>query len=290
MLLATRRSREPGEEQLWMFHISALEGEAIGGLQFETDRARFLGRGHTLRNAVSILDARPLSNTVGTVLDPVLALRRRVRIPPRSNRADRLLERPRPRPRRGACSSRQAPRHGGLRPDQDARRGHEPGRSCDDWGWISTRHSSFSALPIGCCMPMRRCARHARFWTAISSGPPALWAYGISGDLPIVLLHVDEAGDLGIVKELLRAREYWRLKRLAVDLVILNDASRHRGGRTAGRRSMPRSGTAQARRRRGGKPRRRQRLLSSQRLDARSPAANCCKPRRARSSPHDRAA
>ena len=81
-LLATRRPRDPGQPQLWMAHFSSLDGEAIGGLQFETDRARFLGRGHDVRNAASIMDARPLSNTAGTVLDPVLALRRRVRIDP----------------------------------------------------------------------------------------------------------------------------------------------------------------------------------------------------------------
>src|SRR5258708_3361342 len=81
-LLATRRVRDAGEPEVWVAVSSVLEGEAIGGLQFETDRARFLGRGHELRNAVSILDARPLSDTAGTVLDPVLALRRRVKIAP----------------------------------------------------------------------------------------------------------------------------------------------------------------------------------------------------------------
>src|ERR1700722_18258490 len=81
-LLATRRGREPTDPELWVAHVSALEGAGIGGVQFETDRARFLGRGREIRNAVSIMDARPLSNTVGTVLDPVLALRRRVRIDP----------------------------------------------------------------------------------------------------------------------------------------------------------------------------------------------------------------
>jgi cyclic beta-1,2-glucan synthetase len=81
-LLATRRQREPGQAPVWLVHFSCLEGMAVGGLQFETDRARFLGRGHDVRNAASIMDARPLSNTVGTVLDPVLALRRRVRIEP----------------------------------------------------------------------------------------------------------------------------------------------------------------------------------------------------------------
>src|ERR1019366_177143 len=54
-------------------------------------------------------------------------------------------------------------------------------------------------------------------------GPSALWPYGVSGDLPIVLVRIDEEKDLEIVKQLLRAHEYWRLKRLSVDLIILND-------------------------------------------------------------------
>ena len=54
-------------------------------------------------------------------------------------------------------------------------------------------------------------------------GPDALWAHGISGDLPIVLVQIDEPEDVGIVRQLLRAHEYWRMKQLAVDLVILNE-------------------------------------------------------------------
>ena len=62
-------------------HLAVVEGEAIGDLEFETDRARFLGRGNDVGNAVAAIDGRPLSNTVGRVLDPVFALRRRLRIP-----------------------------------------------------------------------------------------------------------------------------------------------------------------------------------------------------------------
>jgi cyclic beta-1,2-glucan synthetase len=54
-------------------------------------------------------------------------------------------------------------------------------------------------------------------------GAPGLWAHGISGDLPIVMVRIDEAEDLDIVRQLLRAHEYWRLKLLDVDLVILNE-------------------------------------------------------------------
>ncbi len=82
VLLAARRQREPGQAPLWMVHFSSLQGDAGGGLQFETDRAQFLGRGRDVRNAAAIMEARALSNTAGTVLDPVLALRRHLRVPP----------------------------------------------------------------------------------------------------------------------------------------------------------------------------------------------------------------
>ena len=81
-LLATRRRQSEKETPVWLAHVAVVEGESVGDLQYETDRARFLGRGHQIRDAVSITDGRPLSNTVGPVLDPVMSLRRTVRIPP----------------------------------------------------------------------------------------------------------------------------------------------------------------------------------------------------------------
>ena len=83
-LLATRRRRSPGEPEVWAGHLAVVEGETVGDVQFETDRARFLGRGHDIRTPISIMDGRPLSSTVGAVLDPIFSLRCRVRIPPRA--------------------------------------------------------------------------------------------------------------------------------------------------------------------------------------------------------------
>ena len=70
-------------------------GDTVGELQYETDRARFLGRGHHVRTAVSMIDGRPLSNTVGSVLDPVMSLRRTVRVP-LADRAHRVFDHCRP--------------------------------------------------------------------------------------------------------------------------------------------------------------------------------------------------
>ncbi|HET9471007.1 MAG TPA: glucoamylase family protein, partial [Usitatibacter sp.] len=80
-LLATRRPRDR-ENPVWAAHVMTVHGELVGLLQYDTDRARFLGRGRTIRNPSAIEDRRPLSNTVGTVLDPIFSIRRRLRLHP----------------------------------------------------------------------------------------------------------------------------------------------------------------------------------------------------------------
>ena len=62
-------------------------------------------------------------------------------------------------------------------------------------------------------------------------GQSGLWGYGISGDLPIVLLQIGNADNIELVRQLVQAHAWWRLKGLAVDLVIWNeerDVYRHR--------------------------------------------------------------
>src|SRR5205085_951777 len=81
-LIARRRPRASTDEPVYGVHIVVTEGERIGALQYETDRSRFLGRGHTPAQPVVVFEDRPLSNTVGAVLDPIFSLRQRVRIQP----------------------------------------------------------------------------------------------------------------------------------------------------------------------------------------------------------------
>jgi cyclic beta-1,2-glucan synthetase len=70
-ILATRRRRTPAEPEIWAGHLVVAE-DAIGDIAAETDRARFLGRGRTVRDAAA-MDGAALSNTVGTVLDAVFS-------------------------------------------------------------------------------------------------------------------------------------------------------------------------------------------------------------------------
>src|SRR5262249_25253146 len=79
-LLCRRRPRAATESPLWALHVLAVDGQAVGSIEYETDRARFLGRGRTVANPALLDSGRKLSGTTGSVLDPVFSLRRRVRI------------------------------------------------------------------------------------------------------------------------------------------------------------------------------------------------------------------
>ncbi len=221
-LLATRRPRSSDEQPIWAAHVAAVEGEADGVVQYETDRARFLGRGRSVRSPVSVIDGRPLSNTVGPVLDPIFSLRCRVRLAPGATAHaifSTVVAESREQVLDLADKYREAAtfeRAATLAWTQAQVQLHHLGIESDEahlFQRLANRilFSDPSLRPSGALL-----ARNER-------GAPGLWAHGISGDLPIVMVRIDELEDLDIVRQLLRAHEYWRLKLLDVDLVILNE-------------------------------------------------------------------
>jgi cyclic beta-1,2-glucan synthetase len=223
-LLATRRPRDPGQAQPWMVHFNSLDGEAIGGLQFETDRARFIGRGHDLRNAATIMEARPLSNTVGTVLDPVLALRRRVRIDPGETIHASFWT--------GVGASRAQALSLVDKLGSEAAFQHTKTLSRARTE-VQLRDLNISAADAELFQELAERILYAdaslraprELLDRNQLGQAALWAHGVSGDLPIVLALIDAEADIAQVVQLMRAQAYWQAKGLTADLVILNTAA-----------------------------------------------------------------
>jgi cyclic beta-1,2-glucan synthetase len=80
-LLCGRRKRSPQEPGAWAMHVLSMEARAQSAVEWETDRARFLGRGRGTEDPIA-LDGGPLSGTVGATLDPILSLRQRIRLAP----------------------------------------------------------------------------------------------------------------------------------------------------------------------------------------------------------------
>ena len=81
-LLARRRPRVPDEPVCWLVHALTGEADHVESPHYETDRARFIGRGYTLAAPRALVESAPLSGMVGKVLDPIVCLRRTVELAP----------------------------------------------------------------------------------------------------------------------------------------------------------------------------------------------------------------
>jgi cyclic beta-1,2-glucan synthetase len=221
-LLATRRKRAPDEPDIWAAHHAVLEGTLLGEPEIETDRARFLGRGREIRSPLAVVDGQRLSGTVGTVLDPVFALRYRIKVA--AGTTSRIA----------FWTAVAASREGAL----DLLDKHHEANSftrAATLAWtqaqVQLRHLGIDSAEAGL---FQRLAGHLLYADASlrppssvireGGGPPSgLWSQRISGDLPILLLRIDDIEDIAIARQLLQAHEYWQMKGLAADLVLLND-------------------------------------------------------------------
>ncbi|HEX2343809.1 MAG TPA: glucoamylase family protein, partial [Vicinamibacterales bacterium] len=221
-ILATRRRRSPSEPEIWAAHLAVVDGGAVGKPEVETDRARFFGRGGSVRTPIAVIDGRPLSNTVGIVLDAVFALRRRVRIAPGASVHVAFWT--------VVASSRKA-----LLSLIDKHRDTTAFERAATLAWTQAQvQLNHLGLDSGEAGLFQRLAGHLIYSSstlrpssdAILRGVGAqsrLWPLGISGDLPIVLLRIADTDHLNVARQLLHAHEYLQMKQFAVDLVILNE-------------------------------------------------------------------
>lgn len=221
-LLAHRRQRSPTDEPIWGVHVVATDDESVGAVQYETDRARFLGRGHSAADAAAITEDRPLSNTTGAVLDPVFSLRQRVRIRP--NETVRI----------SFATAVAHTRDEALRladKYHDASTFEREATLAWTKSQVEMRHLNINAEEAHLFQRLAGRVLYSDSSLRPRSGvlalntrtQSALWAYGISGDLPIVLVRISDQSDLPLVRQIIRGHEYLRLKGLSIDLLILND-------------------------------------------------------------------
>jgi cyclic beta-1,2-glucan synthetase len=220
-LLCRRRPRGPEEAAVWAVHVISQEGRTQGPVEWESDRARFLGRGRGPEDPQA-LDGRPLSGTTGVLLDPMVSLRQRLRLAPGG--VARLAF------ATGMASSRETA-------VALAQRYHDPSATARTFA-LAFAHSRSALRHLGIsseeALLFERLASRVLYADAsLRAGPEllarnalgqeALWGHGISGDLPILLVRVMAAEDLALARQVLQAQEYWRLKGLSADVVILNE-------------------------------------------------------------------
>jgi cyclic beta-1,2-glucan synthetase len=220
-LIAQRRGNAAGTPELWAAHVLAVD-RIYEGIQYETDRARFIGRGQTLREPIAVMDGRPLTNTIGNVLDPIFSLRIRVRIAAGTTEHVTFTTL--------VADSRSAVEDLADKYHNVATFERVSGLA---WTHAHVLLHYLRTRPDEAQLFQDLANRliYADPWLRPSSklmqlntfSVTGLWRHGISGDRPIILLRINELEDHSIVEQLLRAHEYWRMKGLAVDLIILNE-------------------------------------------------------------------
>ncbi|HEX8776920.1 MAG TPA: glycosyl transferase family 36 [Rhodanobacter sp.] len=223
LLLGTRRKRSDDEATIWAAQALRVHGTEAGMPDFETDRMAFLGRGRTLRQAQALRAGTVLGGGTGSVLDPVFAQRRHFTLAPDSEVTVLLwtwLAESRDSVRALAAQSGDADAGAATRlfdgaMQQAQARLHEFG--IDD-AEANRAARWLDALLVNDAMQRAAPEDIARG----RGGAPTLWAAGISGDRPIVLLRLHGEDELPGVQELLRAQQLWRAQRFAMDVVLLD--------------------------------------------------------------------
>ncbi len=221
-LVANRRPRSESDKSTWIANRVVADGEIIGDIQYETDRAQFIGRGNTAANPAAINRAKPLSNTVGAVLDPIMSIKIRIKAEPgkitKISFVTIVSEYEEPLlalvdKYSTVDSIEGAFRLALIRSQVEAKYLNRKAAE------IELYQEMLSSIVF--VSPVRRL--YSERVAKNRKGQSSLWAYGISGDLPIVLVILKKTDETDILFEVLKAHEYWRLLGLNVDLVVLSD-------------------------------------------------------------------
>lgn len=221
-ILCTRRPRSARENPPWMLHLMSIDKPGAGESSFETDRSAFVGRGRTLANPSAMYGGTSLGNTEGSVLDPIVSVRRTVTIEPdESVRIHVVLGVAETRDTAVALIEKYHDR-----------------RLCDRVFELAWTHSQVVLRQLnateadaqvygrlaGAIIYAHHLRRSGQSVLARNRrGQSGLWGYGISGDLPIVLLRISDLTKIDLARQVIQAHAYWRTKGLITDLVIWNE-------------------------------------------------------------------
>ncbi len=221
-LLATRRPRSPSEKVHWAVHVVAVGPEKVGKVTYETDRAKFIGRGKSVRHPEALEEQMELSNSSGAPLDPIFSLRVRLRIQPGKSAQvsfttlvtesrERALE---------LADLYDSPFSAHRALDLSWAQAQAELR---DLGIVPADAAIYQQFAGYLLYPHPRLRPTSIEIHGSERGQQSLWPMGISGDVPILLATIDSKDGLPSVRQLLQAHQYWRIKGVACDLVILNE-------------------------------------------------------------------
>ena len=221
-ILCTRRPRSTDEKTVWMFHLMKVNGAEVVNVSYETDREKFTGRGNTLRRPNVMQHSDGLSGTDGSVLDPIVSIQYRIILEGNESVKVDIIT--------GMAETKEICNHLVDKYQEQ----HLSNRVLElTWthsqvilrqiNAIESDAHLYSLLAGSIIYSNQSLRTDPSTILKNKKGQPELWRYAISGDLPIILVQIEDAENIGLIKQMIQAHLYWRLKGLSVDLVIWNE-------------------------------------------------------------------
>lgn len=220
-IISTRRPRSSDENPPYLFHLMDAYDCEIEQVSYETDRMEFIGRGRNMAHPLA-LEIDHLSGKDGSVLDPIMSIRYRIKIKPNQSVKIDLVY--------GISETREA-----TETLMHKYRDRNLKKRAFELSWTHSQVllRQINANEEGAQLYGKLAGSIIYSNPALRAdssvinnnfkGQSGLWSYSISGDLPIVLLKVSDPDSVALVRQLIQAHAFWQLKGLAVDLVIWNE-------------------------------------------------------------------
>ncbi|WP_313605058.1 GH36-type glycosyl hydrolase domain-containing protein [Rhizobium sp.] len=222
VIRAWRNKRDHSEPDMLVAHLAADNAGTDRPTEYETDRRKFLGRGRTLSEAAAFDPGASLSNTDGFTLDPIMSLRRSVRVPagkkvsvvfwtiaaPKREDLDKAIEH-----YRHAESFQSELTQAWTRTQMQMRH----------LGVTSQDAAAFQHLARYLVYPDMQLRADQQTLQAGMQAQSGLWPSSVSGDLPIFTLRINDEADMPVAKEAILAQQYLRSRGVVSDLVIFNE-------------------------------------------------------------------
>ncbi len=217
-LLFNRRARRPELSHPMLFHTVVNNSGEVQLIGHETDRHQFVGRGQDSLLPSGLADG--LSKATGWTLDPIMALQVAMHLEPMESKQFAFL----------TCAGKHRSdvlTIAGRYPLQvldrvfmEARR--RASKIVGDLEIDPTHLAELQVLASLAIHPHAAFRAVPAFVSGTMPGQPGLWHFGISGDLPIILIRSEVDGPSDLVEAIVKAQRLWRRSGLRIDLVLLN--------------------------------------------------------------------
>lgn len=221
-LFCTRRARSENENPPYLIHLLLVDDNQQKDISCETDRTIFVGRGCSLKNPLAMQHPGALSNSCGSVLDPSVSLRRTVTIPANSEITVCVL-------------LGMADTHDAALVLTDKYQNIRMTERAFELAWthsqvilhqlniteVEAQLYSKLAGSLVYANSLRRASQAVL--KSNRRGQDGLWSYSISGDVPIILIRISDVTGIELVRQIILAHAYWRMKGLTVEVVIVNE-------------------------------------------------------------------